>query len=65
LIQVAVLHQNLFKRSLPFRLNDKATFPKMADDGHDDELVDYDEDEPEENVTAEKPADADSKEVKK
>jgi len=38
----------------------------MADNTeHDDDLVDYDDDEPEENVTAEKPAASDSKEVKK
>jgi len=39
----------------------------MADNGeHDDhELVDYDEEEEEENITVEKPATSDAKEVKK
>jgi len=35
----------------------------MADHEHDDDLVDYEEEE--ENVTSEKPAESDAKEVKK
>jgi hypothetical protein len=37
----------------------------MADNEEDHDLVDYDEEEEEENVVAEKTTEADSKEVKK
>jgi len=37
----------------------------MADNEEDQDLVDYDEEEEEENVVAEKSAESDSKEVKK